>query len=602
MSRRKRSFKFDNVLRKLFIDERDTSVTEQVEVVNTSVQEVSSAVDAVNTSIQQVSNVIDTVNTSIDTVNTAVIAVANKVDLAYAHANGAFDAANAKFSSSGGTVSGSVIVTGNLTVQGTTTEVDSTTVKIADNIVTINAAVDQASAPILNAGLEVDRGSSANVSILWNESNDTWTFTNDGSTYYNIPTNASVTTAQTTADDAQSHAEGAFTQANTNSTTDFTNVSISANEYGSASAVPVLTLAANGRVTSVTTASIDTTTAGQAYDAANSAQTHAEAAFSKANTNATTDFTNITTSSGTYGNATHSAVVTVTANGRISTISTETISAPPGPTGPTGPTGPAGPPGPTGLTGDPGDTGPAGPPGPTGPTGLTGDPGPAGPSGPTGPTGPAGPPGPTGLTGDTGATGPAGPPGPTGPAGPTGLTGDPGPAGPSGPTGPTGPAGPTGPTGPTGPAGTSYTTASNVQLNSLGLGTAASGTTGEIRATNNITAYYSDKRLKENIEVIKNALEKVKHISGVTFNSNDEAAKYGYENKDIQVGVIAQEIEDVLPQIVVPAPFDIGQNEDGTEYSISGENYKTVMYEKLTPLLIQAIKELTERIEVLESK
>ena len=551
MSRRKRSFKFDNVLRKLFIDERDTSVTEQVEVVNTSVQEVSSAVDAVNTSIQQVSNVIDTVNTSIDTVNTAVIAVANTVDLAYAHANGAFDAANAKFSSSGGTVSGSVIVTGNLTVQGTTTEVDSTTVKIADNIVTINAAVDQASAPILNAGLEVDRGSSANVSILWNESNDTWTFTNDGSTYYNIPTNASVTTAQTTADDAQSHAEGAFTQANTNSTTDFTNVSISANEYGSASAVPVLTLAANGRVTSVTTASIDTTTAGQAYDAANSAQTHAEAAFSKANTNATTDFTNITTSSGTYGNATHSAVVTVTANGRISTISTETISAPPGPTGPTGPTGPAG------------------------------------------------PTGPTGLTGDTGATGPAGPPGP---AGPTGLTGDPGPAGPSGPTGPTGPAGPTGPTGPTGPAGTSYTTASNVQLNSLGLGTAASGTTGEIRATNNITAYYSDKRLKENIEVIKNALEKVKHISGVTFNSNDEAAKYGYENKDFQVGVIAQEIEDVLPQIVVPAPFDIGQNEDGTEYSISGENYKTVMYEKLTPLLIQAIKELTERIEVLESK
>ena len=544
MSRRKRSFKFDNVLRKLFIDERDTSVTEKVEEVNTSVQQVSSAVDGVNTSIQQVSNVIDTVNTNIDIVNTAVIAVANTVDLAYAHANGAFDAANAKFSSSGGTVSGSVIVTGNLTVQGTTTEVDSTTVKIADNILTINAAVDQASAPILNAGLEVDRGSSANVSLLWNESSDTWTFTNDGSTYYDIPSNISVSYAQT-------HAEAAFSKANTNATTDFTNVSISANQYGSASAVPVLTLAANGRVTAVTTASIDTTTAGQAYDAANSAQTHAEGAFNKANTNATTDFTNITTSSGTYGNATHSAVVTVTANGRISTISTETISAPPGPTGPTGPTGPAGPTGPTGLTGDTGATGPAGPPGPTGPTGLTGGPGPAGPSGPTGPTGPAGPPGPT---------------------------------------------------GPTGPTGTQYTTASNVQLNSLGLGTAASGTTGELRATNNITAYYSDKRLKENIEVIKNALEKVKHISGVTFNSNDEAAKYGYENKDTQVGVIAQEIEEVLPQIVVPAPFDIGQNEDGTEYSISGENYKTVMYEKLTPLLIQAIKELTDRIEVLESK
>lgn len=145
-------------------------------------------------------------------------------------------------------------------------------------------------------------------------------------------------------------------------------------------------------------------------------------------------------------------------------------------------------------------------------------------------------------------------------------------------------------------------TLTNTQTTSLGVGTAASGTAGEIRAINAITSYYSDSRLKENITPIANALDKVLKISGVTFNSNDAAEKYGYTNKAQQVGVIAQEVEQVLPQIVVPAPFDIGQNEDGTEYSISGENYKTVQYEKLVPLLIEAIKELKQEIEQLKAK
>ena len=124
----------------------------------------------------------------------------------------------------------------------------------------------------------------------------------------------------------------------------------------------------------------------------------------------------------------------------------------------------------------------------------------------------------------------------------------------------------------------------------------------EIRSLGNITAYYSDKRLKKNIEPIKNAVDKIKQINGVTFNSNDVAGQYGYTNTKTQVGVIAQEIEAVLPEVVTRAPFDIGTNEDGSQYSKSGEDYKTVHYDRLVPLLIQAIKEQQSKIEQLEQK
>jgi len=123
---------------------------------------------------------------------------------------------------------------------------------------------------------------------------------------------------------------------------------------------------------------------------------------------------------------------------------------------------------------------------------------------------------------------------------------------------------------------------------------------GNLNAIYNVTAYYSDKRLKENIKPIKNALSKLLSLNGVTFKSNKLAEKYGYMNKSEQVGVIAQEVEKVLPQIVVPAPFDIAQDKDGNEYSKSGENYKTVHYEKLIPLLIESIKEQNETIENLK--
>ncbi len=130
------------------------------------------------------------------------------------------------------------------------------------------------------------------------------------------------------------------------------------------------------------------------------------------------------------------------------------------------------------------------------------------------------------------------------------------------------------------------TTTSDVQFNSLGIGTTASTTAGEIRATGDITAFYSsDIRLKENIVPISNALEKVNQISGNTYDW-----KEGYDevhsHKGNDVGVIAQEIEQILPQIVT--------NRDN--------GFKAVQYEKIIPLLIEAIKELSAKVNSLENK
>lgn len=83
------------------------------------------------------------------------------------------------------TFSSNVIVSGNLTVNGTTTTVNSNTISVGDNIIVLNG--DETGSPSQDAGIEIERGTSTNVSLLWNETTDRWTFTNDGSTYYNIP-------------------------------------------------------------------------------------------------------------------------------------------------------------------------------------------------------------------------------------------------------------------------------------------------------------------------------------------------------------------------------------------------------------------------------
>ena len=133
----------------------------------------------------------------------------------------------------------------------------------------------------------------------------------------------------------------------------------------------------------------------------------------------------------------------------------------------------------------------------------------------------------------------------------------------------------------------SISNAGYARFASLGIGTDASGTAGEIRATNNITAYYSDERLKTRLGPIENPIEKVKSLSGFYFAPNDTAMALGYK-KTIDVGVSAQQVKEVLPEIIAPAPID--------------PQYMTVRYEKLIPLLIEAIKEQQTQIESLKEQ
>ena len=121
--------------------------------------------------------------------------------------------------------------------------------------------------------------------------------------------------------------------------------------------------------------------------------------------------------------------------------------------------------------------------------------------------------------------------------------------------------------------------------------------TGALTATGDITAYYSDGRLKENLQVIPNALEKVSKLTGYTYNTNALGKQLlnNENDNDIKVGVIAQDLQEVLPQAVKFAPFD----RDAEGNSKSGENYLTVQYEKIVPLLIQAIKEQQTQIHSL---
>jgi hypothetical protein len=130
----------------------------------------------------------------------------------------------------------------------------------------------------------------------------------------------------------------------------------------------------------------------------------------------------------------------------------------------------------------------------------------------------------------------------------------------------------------------------NSQFNSIGVGIAASTTAGEIRATDNITAYYSsDRRFKENITDIDNAAEIVSHIGGKLFDWTDDyidskGGEDGYFIQKSDFGVIAQDVQAVFPRAV----------------RVKSDDSLAVDYEKLCALAFAAIKELKTEIDALK--
>jgi hypothetical protein len=134
-------------------------------------------------------------------------------------------------------------------------------------------------------------------------------------------------------------------------------------------------------------------------------------------------------------------------------------------------------------------------------------------------------------------------------------------------------------------------TAERMRITSTGglaVGTTSDPGVGAIYATGNITAFFSDERLKTKTGDIENALDKVCQIETLLYHANETAVELGYDASIQEVGVTAQSVQKVQPEVVVPAPVD--------------DKYLTVRYEKLVPLLIEAIKELKAEIDSLKNK
>jgi hypothetical protein len=138
----------------------------------------------------------------------------------------------------------------------------------------------------------------------------------------------------------------------------------------------------------------------------------------------------------------------------------------------------------------------------------------------------------------------------------------------------------------TNPSQSNIVTTANVHIGGAGNPAQELQVTGDVVVTQNITAYYaSDISLKDNIRPIESALFKVKQIRGVTFDWNEKSNKLQQE-KGNDVGLIAQEVEKVLPEVI----------------QIRENGIKAVAYEKVVPLLVEAIKEQQTLIEDLSNR
>lgn len=127
-----------------------------------------------------------------------------------------------------------------------------------------------------------------------------------------------------------------------------------------------------------------------------------------------------------------------------------------------------------------------------------------------------------------------------------------------------------------------------------------SGSSGHVYATGDVRTAASDARLKTNVQEIPDAVEKVKAIRGVTFDWVDDIeSEYDFHPMDKHdIGVIAQEVEAVLPELVDEAPF----NGNYTEKTGKDHGFRTVRYDRMVALLIEAVKEQQTQIDALTAQ
>jgi hypothetical protein len=127
---------------------------------------------------------------------------------------------------------------------------------------------------------------------------------------------------------------------------------------------------------------------------------------------------------------------------------------------------------------------------------------------------------------------------------------------------------------------------------------------GDLRASGNVIAYYSDIRLKENIETIPNALDKIQRLRGVTYDWNNEEVNVLSKRAGTRdIGLIAQEVEAVEPLLTLEYQTQL-THQDKTDADDAVDfvpemspMYKTIKYDKITALLVEAVKELKAELD-----
>jgi len=320
------------------------------------------------------------------------------------------------------TFSADVVMSGNLTVNGTTTTINSATVSTGDNIIILNS--DVTGTPTQDAGIEIERGDSTNKQFLWNETNDRWT--------------------------ADSSLEGTGLYVSGSEVINSSGAWVGANSGLKGEVGPQGPQGAQGDKGA---------TGAQGPQGATGPQGQKGATGATGPTGPQGD----TGPQGSQGDkGAQGAQGAQGDKGDTGATGPQGAQGNKGDTGAQGPTGPQGAQGDKGQKGEigpQGDTGPQGNAGATGSKGDTGAQGPQGNVGPTGPTGATGPQGQKGATGAQGSQGTGGDKGATGDQGPQGNTGATGPQGSQGPQGQKGATsaqGPQGATGPTGPSGNPF--------------------------------------------------------------------------------------------------------------------------------------------------